>query len=119
MCWGRRHGEEQPLLWSGRGTPCHSNWYTNLNHFFNSPVLCHFAGISFDLSQVTDLLESTMLSYRSDYISVYSCSWGPSDSGFTVAGPEQYARTVLQQGASQVESLLSPSLLFSMETVLS
>ena len=66
-------------------------------------------GITFDLNEVTDLVESTMLAYQPDHISIYSCSWGPSDSGFTVAGPEKYTRSVLQQGASQVTPSLSLS----------
>ena len=59
-------------------------------------------GIIFDLSQVTDLMESSMLTYQPDYISIYSCSWGPSDSGFVVAGPWKYTQYALQQGATQV-----------------
>lgn len=50
-----------------------------------------------------------MLSHRSDYISIYSNSWGPSDSGFAVGGPGKYTTAVLQQGAAEVGHLLPHS----------
>ena len=71
----------------------------------------HAAGILFDLDEVTDLVESSMLSHRSDHISIYSNSWGPSDSGFAVGGPGKYTAAVLQQGAAEVGHLLTPSCL--------
>lgn len=63
---------------------------------------CYAAGIIFDLNEVTDIVESRMLSHQPDYISIYSNSWGPSDSGFVVGGPEKYTAAVLEQGASEV-----------------
>lgn len=43
-----------------------------------------------------------MLSHQPDYISVYSNSWGPLDSGFVVAGPGKYTEAVLKLGATEV-----------------
>lgn len=59
-------------------------------------------GITFDLSEVTDIVESRMLSHQTDYISIYSNSWGPLDTGFVVAGPGKYTEAVLQLGATEV-----------------
>ena len=48
-----------------------------------------------------------MLSHQPHYISVYSNSWGPSDSGFVVGGPGKYTLTVLQQGATEVYTAIN------------
>ena len=62
----------------------------------------HAAGIIFDLNEVTDIVESSMLSHEPDYISVYSNSWGPSDNGCVVGGPGTYTAAVLEQAAAEV-----------------
>lgn len=51
---------------------------------------------------MTDIVESSMLSHQPDYISIYSNSWGPLDSGFVVGGPGKYTEAVLKLGATEV-----------------
>lgn len=40
-----------------------------------------------DADSVTDRMEADALSHASDYIDIYSSSWGPDDDGKTVEGP--------------------------------
>jgi kexin len=49
---------------------------------------------------VTSLQESKALTYRLDINNIYSCSWGPSDDGKTLEGPD---RTILK---SMLEGIL-------------
>mmetsp|Transcript_139 Transcript_139/g.287 ORF Transcript_139/g.287 Transcript_139/m.287 type:complete len:634 (-) Transcript_139:75-1976(-) len=48
---------------------------------------------------VSDATEAAALSYQNDEIDIYSCNWGPSDDGDTLAGPGPLTADVLEQGA--------------------
>ena len=62
-------------------------------------------GLKFDLSSDTvDSEEASALGYLSDRIIIYSNSWGPSDYGFFVDGPESLTKTVFSNGAHTVRS---------------
>lgn len=53
----------------------------------------------------TDSMEALAFQYQRQYIDIYSCSWGPADTGWTMEGPEQLARDQLEIG-TQIVSLL-------------
>ncbi|XP_068698846.1 uncharacterized protein [Montipora foliosa] len=68
-------------------------------------------GVSFNASiggirmldgKATDTLEGSSLSYRSDYIDIYSCCWGPKDDGKRFGKPGYLASKALQIGAERV-----------------
>lgn len=48
--------------------------------------------------EVTDLVESMALSFRPDFIDIYSASWGPDDDGKTVDGPATLAQAAFENG---------------------
>ncbi|CAF0955806.1 unnamed protein product [Didymodactylos carnosus] len=48
--------------------------------------------------EVTDLVEATALSFRHDFIHIYSASWGPDDDGKTVDGPATLAMQAFENG---------------------
>ena len=50
----------------------------------------------------TDIAEGGALSHKNDMIDIYSNSWGPSDNGCFVSGPEQEARMALEMGVKEV-----------------
>ncbi|KAJ8304124.1 hypothetical protein KUTeg_017707 [Tegillarca granosa] len=50
---------------------------------FNASI----GGIRMLDGDVTDAVEAESLSFRQDYIDIYSASWGPTDNGRTVDGP--------------------------------
>ena len=50
----------------------------------------------------TDAMEALAFQYQQQYIDIYSCSWGPADTGWTMEGPEQLARDQLQIGTKIV-----------------
>lgn len=52
----------------------------------------------------TDSMEALAFQYQRQYIDIYSCSWGPADTGWTMEGPEQLARDQLEIG-TQIVSL--------------
>ena len=54
------------------------------------------------LGATTDLNEARALSYANDIIDVYSNSWGPSDTGSLVSGPQMLMRMALKNGANEV-----------------
>lgn len=45
---------------------------------------------------VTDAVEASSFGHRSDYIDIYSVSWGPEDDGRTVDGPGPLAKRALE-----------------------
>ena len=55
-----------------------------------------------DLSSATDSLEADALGHENDYIMIYSNSWGPSDFGFRVDGPESYVKTTFSNAVTSV-----------------
>ena len=52
--------------------------------------------------EITDALEAAALSFKSDYVDIYSSSWGPDDNGKTVEGPGTLARKALFDGVKHV-----------------
>jgi hypothetical protein len=50
------------------------------------------------LDSSSDVIESSALGYRNDYINIYSNSWGPSDSGYHVDGPGELLTATLENG---------------------
>lgn len=50
----------------------------------------------------TDAQEARALSFRTDYIDIYSNSWGPGENGFEVDGPEKYTQIALKDGTEKV-----------------
>lgn len=67
-------------------------------------------GVAFDVSlggirifgeeddDPTDSMEALALGYKRDYIDIYSCSWGPEDTGWDMEGPGELARGQLEEG---------------------
>lgn len=54
---------------------------------------------------MSDMLEAQSLSFRPQYIDIYSSSWGPDDDGRTVDGPGSLARLALENGVRKVRCL--------------
>ena len=52
--------------------------------------------------EATDDLECRALSHEKDYIDIYSNSWGPDDTGYTVVGPGPLTQRALQTGTEEV-----------------
>jgi hypothetical protein len=52
---------------------------------------------------VTDVVEGRSLSHASDYIDIYSSSWGPEDKGVKVDGPGKVAKEALRNGTSKID----------------
>jgi len=50
---------------------------------------------------VTDAVEASSLSLNTQYIDIYSASWGPDDDGRTVDGPGTLARKAFEKGVSK------------------
>lgn len=55
--------------------------------------------------KITDAVEALSLSHNSNYIDIYSSSWGPDDDGRTVDGPGVLARKALFYGVTKVKDL--------------
>ena len=55
-----------------------------------------------DLSSATDSHEASALGHENDYIMIYSNSWGPSDLGFVVDGPDSYTITTFKNSVASV-----------------
>ena len=51
---------------------------------------------------VTDIVESSSLSFNSQYIDIYSSSWGPNDDGVTIDGPARLAKHAFVHGVTKV-----------------
>lgn len=47
---------------------------------------------------VTDSVEGSSLSLKSNFIDIYSSSWGPDDDGRTVDGPGSLAKKAFRDG---------------------
>lgn len=47
---------------------------------------------------VTDAVEAASVGHNSDYIDIYSASWGPDDDGRTVDGPAKLTRNAFERG---------------------
>ena len=61
-----------------------------------------YTALKFDVGAATDAVEASALGYKGYYIDVYSNSWGPSDFGFIVLGPETLLQRTLATGVTEV-----------------
>ena len=63
-----------------------------------------------NLGYTFDLTQAGVLSYEDGYVDVYSNSWGPVETGFTVGGPGYLTLQTFQREARQVSCVdsLSP-----------
>ncbi|XP_075251087.1 furin-like protease kpc-1 [Convolutriloba macropyga] len=61
---------------------------------YNSKV----GGIRMLDGQITDSVEARSLSYKPEYVDIYSSSWGPDDDGKTVDGPKVLALRAFLDG---------------------
>lgn len=48
---------------------------------------------------ITDSLEAKSLSLNNQYVSIYSASWGPTDNGQKLDGPDRFVKQALKNGA--------------------
>lgn len=51
---------------------------------------------------MNDLLEGKALSHAQDKVDIYSCSWGPEDSGEAMEGPQKQGQAALLKGILKV-----------------
>ena len=58
--------------------------------------------MKFDIGSATDSQEASALGYKNDYIMIYSNSWGPSDFGFKIDGPESFVKTTFSNAVTSV-----------------
>ncbi len=65
-----------------------------------------YTGLKVDLTGgVTDSGEASSLSYKNNYIQVYSNSWGPSDNGFVVEKPGTLLENAFENAVTKVSYL--------------
>ena len=50
---------------------------------------------------VTDAVEASALGWNSNYVDIYSASWGPDDDGRTVDGPGYLTQSTFKRGVEQ------------------
>lgn len=63
----------------------------------------HYSGIRLiGKTGATDAQEANALSHLSNYIQIYSNSWGPNDDGKTVAGPGTVLQMAFQNNVATV-----------------
>lgn len=65
-----------------------------------------FEGIRMLDGDVTDAVEAESLSFRQDYIDIYSASWGPTDNGRTVDGPGPLTWEAIENAIKTVQLML-------------
>ena len=56
---------------------------------------------------VTDSLEGEALKFNSNYVDIYSASWGPNDDGKTMEAPSYFASQALKDGVFNVRFITS------------
>ena len=61
---------------------------------------------------VTDTIEGSALSYKKEYIDIYSCAWGPKDDGKRFGRPGTLASKALELGVKEVIKLINLKLVF-------
>ena len=52
----------------------------------------------------TDAMEALAFQHGRQHIDIYSCSWGPEDTGWTMDGPEKLTRDQLEEGTKTVSA---------------
>ena len=76
-----------------------------VDHYFSGRVVQRYtltSALKFDVGVATDAEEASALGYQDNYIDVYSNSWGPSDFGFIVDGPDTLVQSTLRTGVTEV-----------------
>ena len=63
---------------------------------------CIYTGLRLDIGYTIDVTQADVLSYEDSYVDVYSNSWGPSETGFSVGGPRYLTRQTFQRETKQV-----------------
>ncbi|PAV59977.1 hypothetical protein WR25_18047 isoform F [Diploscapter pachys] len=58
----------------------------------------NIGGIRMLDGDVTDAVEAASLGHNSDYVDIYSASWGPDDDGRTVDGPAKLTKNAFERG---------------------
>ncbi|CAD6196196.1 unnamed protein product [Caenorhabditis auriculariae] len=58
----------------------------------------NIGGIRMLDGDVTDAVEAASVGHNSDYIDIYSASWGPDDDGRTVDGPAKLTKNAFERG---------------------
>lgn len=56
---------------------------------------------------VNDAVEAKALSLNTNYIDIYSASWGPEDDGETVDGPGPLAKRAFVNGVTSVSVIVT------------
>ena len=70
-----------------------------------SSLIWHVTGLRLDLSFTYDLTQASILGFQDNYVDVYSNSWGPLETGFTVGGPGYLTRETLKYEAEHVRAI--------------
>lgn len=70
-------------------------------------VFCMFIeGVRMLDGVVNDAVEAKALSLNTNYIDIYSASWGPEDDGETVDGPGPLAKRAFVNGVTSVSVIV-------------
>lgn len=72
------------------------NEYCGVGVAYNASI----GGVRMLDGTVTDDVEAEALTHNSNYIDVYSASWGPDDNGKTVDGPGRLAKEAFEKGVT-------------------
>ncbi|XP_062910094.1 PC3-like endoprotease variant B isoform X2 [Mobula hypostoma] len=89
---------------NGHGTKCAGEVAMEANNSFCGVGIAYNAnigGIRVLDGVVTDALEAAALTYKNNYIDIYSCCWGPKDNGQKFEGPKRLGTKALQEGAEK------------------
>jgi hypothetical protein len=78
-----------------------SNYVEIIKYYSNKTCYLN-KGIRMLDGPITDSLEAKSLSYNRDHIDIYSASWGPTDNGEQLDGPDSLAEQALKDGVKYV-----------------
>ncbi|XP_032878496.1 PC3-like endoprotease variant B [Amblyraja radiata] len=89
---------------NGHGTKCAGEVAMEANNNFCGVGIAYNArigGIRILDGKVTDALEAAALTYKNNYIDIYSCCWGPKDNGRKLDGPGKLTSKAIREGAEK------------------
>jgi len=72
-------------------------------------LACLSKGVRMLDGVVNDVVEAKALSLNTNYIDIYSASWGPEDDGETVDGPGPLAKRAFVNGVTSVSVIVTLS----------
>jgi len=72
-------------------------------------LVCLSKGVRMLDGVVNDVVEAKALSLNTNYIDIYSASWGPEDDGETVDGPGPLAKRAFVNGVTSVSVIVTLS----------